>query len=290
VFFRSVAHFPLSLCPASTAPKHSRGRFLPLPAPSHSYSLRPIRGRDRIPINLVSAMSSDPFAPLPSSPSAPSLSQASVSLPLAAVPSTVPSTGYVPPGTSSVPLTLDSFAEVVREISRNMAVMQGNMIAMQVNVSSIHTYITGAQNPPLPASTPMPLPPSPSAPSPTASLPTSAAAASSMAGVALGVPLHLMQWPRSPSQVPSYVLQPPIYSTPATITSSVVQSEAPHAPASGGSSTEASRESSSMNPRPRQPPPGSSSPLLAWAIARRHRLPLATTRLTSPPMMAASTP
>jgi hypothetical protein len=43
-----------------------------------------------------------------------------------------------------------------------------------------------------------------------------------------------MQWPRSPSQVPSYVLQPPIYSTPATITSSVVQSEAPHAPASGG--------------------------------------------------------
>jgi hypothetical protein len=114
-----------------------------------------------------------------------------------------------------------------------MAVMQGNMIAMQGNISSIHTYITGAQNPPLPASTPMPLPPSPSAPPPTASLPTSVAAASSMAGAAPGVSLHLMQWPRSSSQVQSYVLQPPIYSTPATITSSVVQSEAPHAPASG---------------------------------------------------------
>eukprot|EP00267_Zea_mays_P045808 XP_020398138.1 verprolin-like [Zea mays] len=207
-------------------------------------------------------MSSDLSVPLPSSPSAPSLSQASTSLPLAAV----PSIGYVPPGTSFVPLTLDSLAEVVREISRNMAVMQGNMIAMQGNITSIHTYITGAQNPsppPLPASTPMPLPPSPSAPPPTASLPTSAAAACSMAGAAPGVPLHLMQWPRSPSQVPPYVLQPPIYSTAATITSSVVQSEAPHAPASGGSSTEASRESSSMNPRPRQPPLGSSSPLLA---------------------------
>jgi hypothetical protein len=106
-------------------------------------------------------MSSDPFAPLSSSPSA------SASLPLAVVPSTVSSTGYVPPGTSSVPLTLDSLAEVVREISRNMAVMQGNMITMQGNISSIHTYITGAQNPPqppLPASTPMPLPPSPSTP------------------------------------------------------------------------------------------------------------------------------
>jgi hypothetical protein len=91
-------------------------------------------------------MSSDPSAPLPSSPSVSSLSQASTSLPLA----TVLSTGYVPPGTSSVPLTLDSLAEVVREISRNMAVMQGNMIAMQGNISSIHTYITGAQNPPLP--------------------------------------------------------------------------------------------------------------------------------------------
>ena len=190
-----------------------------------------------------------------------------MSFPLAVVSSTVPSTGYVPPGTSSVPLTLDSLVEVVREISRNMAVMQGNMIAMKGNISSIHTYITGAENPPqpsLPASTPMPPPPSPSASPPTASLPTSAVAASSTAGAAPGVPLHLMQWPRSPSQVPSYVLQPPIYSTPATITSSVVQSEAPHVPASwGGSSTEASRESSSMNPRPRQPPPGSSSLLLA---------------------------
>jgi hypothetical protein len=171
-------------------------------------------------------MSSDPSAPVPSSPSAPSLSQASALLPLPVV----PSTGYVPPDTSSIPLTLDSLAEVVQEISWNMAVMQGNMIAMQGNISSIHTYITGAQNPPqppLPASTPMPLPPSPSAPPPTASLPTSAAAASSTARAAPGVPLHLMQWPRSSSQVPSYVLQPPIYSTPATITSSVVQSEAP---------------------------------------------------------------
>jgi|UniRef100_A0A804N5U2 hypothetical protein len=109
-------------------------------------------------------MPSDPSAPLPSLPSALSLSQASGSLPLATVPSMVPTTGYVPLGTSSVPLTLDSLAEVVREISRNMAVMQGNMIAMQENISSIHTYITGAQNPPqpsLPASTPMPLPPSP---------------------------------------------------------------------------------------------------------------------------------
>jgi hypothetical protein len=158
VFFCSAAHLPLSLRPASTAPKHRSGRFLPRPAPSHSYNLRPIRGRDRIPINLVSDMSSDPSAPLPSSPSAPSLSQASASLPLAAVPSTVPSTGYVPPGTSSVPLTLDSLVEVVREISRNMAVMQGNMIAMQGNISSIHTYITGAQNPPLP---PLPHPPRP---------------------------------------------------------------------------------------------------------------------------------
>jgi hypothetical protein len=142
----------------------------------------------------------------------------------------VPSTGYVPPDTSSIPLTLDSLAEVVQEISWNMAVMQGNMIAMQGNISSIHTYITGAQNPPqppLPASTPMPLPPSPSAPLSTASLPTFAAAASSTARAAPGVPLHLMQWPRSSSKVPSYVLQPPIYSTPATITSSVVQSEAP---------------------------------------------------------------
>jgi hypothetical protein len=231
VFFCSAAHRPLSLRPASTAPKHSRGRFLPRPAPSHSYNLKPICGRDRIPINLVSAMSSDPFAPLSSSPSA------SASLPLAVVPSTVSSTGYVPPGTSSVPLTLNSLAEVVREISRNMAVMQGNMITMQGNISSIHTYITGAQNPPqppLPASTPMPLPPSPSAPPPTASLPTSVVAASSTVEVAPGIPLHLMQWPRSPSQVPSYVMQPPIYSTPTTITSSVVQSEAPHAPASEG--------------------------------------------------------
>jgi hypothetical protein len=127
VFFCSSVHLPLSLRPASTTPKHRRGRLLPRLAPSHSYNLRPIRGRDRIPINLVSAMSSDPSASLLSSPSAPSLSQASASLPLAAV----PSTGYVPPGTSSVPLTLDSLAEVVREISRNMAVMQGNMIAMQ---------------------------------------------------------------------------------------------------------------------------------------------------------------
>jgi hypothetical protein len=84
--------------------------------------------------------------------------------------------------------------------------MQGNMIAMQGNISSIHTYITGTQNPPLPASTTMPLSPSPSAPLPTASLPTSAAAASCMTGAAPGVPLHLMQWHRSPSQVPSYVL------------------------------------------------------------------------------------
>ncbi|WVZ84981.1 hypothetical protein U9M48_031946 [Paspalum notatum var. saurae] len=28
-----------------------------------------------------------------------------------------------------------------------------------------------------------------------------------------------------------------------------------------------------MDPRPRQPPPGSSSPLLAWAMAKRHRPP-----------------
>jgi hypothetical protein len=167
VFFRSAAHLPLSLHPTSTTPKHSRGRILSRPAPSHSYNLRSIRGRDRIPINLVSAMSSDPSAPLPSSPSASWLSQASASLPLATVPSTVQSTGYVLPGTSYVLLTLDSLAEVVREISWNMAVMHGNMIAMQGNISSIHTYITGAQNPPLPASTPMPLPPSPSASPPT---------------------------------------------------------------------------------------------------------------------------
>jgi hypothetical protein len=58
VFFRSTAHLPLSLRPASTAPKHSRGRFLPRLAPSHSYNLKPIRGRDRIPIRKCHAQPS----------------------------------------------------------------------------------------------------------------------------------------------------------------------------------------------------------------------------------------
>jgi hypothetical protein len=99
-----------------------------------------------------------------------------------------------------------------------------------------------------------------------------------------------MQWPRSPSQVPSYVLQPPIYSTPATITLSVVPSEAPHASASGGVFYGGVEGVLFHEPTTQAASSGSSSPLLAWAMARRHRLPLATTRSTPPPMMAASTP
>ena len=168
---------------------------------------------------------SPPLPPLPQSsfPPTPPLPQ-----PSSSAVSAVSSAAASPASSGARPLTLDSLAEVVAEMSANMAVMNRSIAAMQ----AAWTGLT-QQHPP-PAS--LPPPPQPTLPAPAAA-PTDHSAGVPPVSLPVlpstGLPLHMLLWPPSPSPIPSWAMAgsaaAPIY-TMATSTSTAPP---PHAFAGG---------------------------------------------------------
>jgi hypothetical protein len=98
---------------------------------------------------------------------------------------------------AAVPLTLESLAAVVAEMSTNMAQMSRSIIALQA------AWMGLTQQPPPPVSS-LPPPPPPHSALPAPSIAAPAAGASPP--LSSGLPLHMIQWPTSPSPIPEWAL------------------------------------------------------------------------------------